>query len=45
MEDFDVLLAGRFHLSKFPDGRPGNFHLRRVVLAIDNRFRRSVPSP
>jgi len=24
-EDRNVLLAGRFHLPKFPDGRPGRY--------------------
>jgi hypothetical protein len=33
-----VLLSRRFHLSKFPDGRSSDIHVRRVVLAIDHRF-------
>jgi hypothetical protein len=44
-EDLNVLPARRFHLSKFSDGRPSDIHLYRVVLAIDHRFFRSVPSP
>ena len=37
-EDRRVLLSRRFHLSKFPDGCPGDILLRRVVLAVNYRF-------
>jgi hypothetical protein len=44
-EDLTVPFAGRFHVSKFPDGPHRGILLRRVVLVIDYRFCRSVPSP
>ena len=44
-EDLNVLLSRRLHLSEFSDGRPIDIPLHRVVLAIDCRFFRSVPSP
>jgi hypothetical protein len=44
-EDRNVLFSGRLHLSQFSDGRPCDIRLRRVVLAIDYRFCRSVSSP